>query len=225
MTTTTPPGKIIYPESDGKPLSDNTKQFELITVIHGNIDTLVPDFVAGDLSWFPVRGKPKINKAPDVMVALGRPKGHRRSYRQWEEENIAPQVVFQIASPSNSRKELEETKLEFYQDYGVEEYYIYDPDRVQLKGWRRQGKRLEPIESMLGWVSPQLGIRFEIIEDDLKLFFPDGEPFATYRELMARVELERQQKELERQRADRAEERAAQLAARLQELGIDPDSL
>jgi len=91
--------------------------------LQGNLDALVPDFVAGNLLWYPVEGRPYISVAPDVMVALGRPKGDRRSYLQWQEDNIAPQVVFEIASPSNTRTELEDTKLTFYQDYGVEEYY------------------------------------------------------------------------------------------------------
>ena len=272
---------IIYPESDGKPLSDNTKQFELITVIQGNLDTLVPDFVAGNLSWFPIEKQTGINVAPDVMVVLGRPKGHRRSYRQWEEENIPPQVTFEIASPSNTRQELEGKKLEFYDTYGVQEYYLYDPDRLHLKGWIRQGKQLQPIVSMWGWVSPRLGIRFERIDNDLKLFKPNGEAFATYRELTerarraeARAEIERQRAELaevrareseqlkqfeqqradserqrareaeakareseqlkqfeqqradsERQRAQEAEAKAAHLAAKLVELGINPDDL
>jgi hypothetical protein len=37
-----------------------------------------------DLLWYPVRGQPRLRMAPDVLVALGRPKGYRGSYRQWE---------------------------------------------------------------------------------------------------------------------------------------------
>jgi Uma2 family endonuclease len=44
--------------------------------------------------------------APDVMVVFGRPKGERRSYRQWQEGNIAPQVVFEILSSGNTLKEM-----------------------------------------------------------------------------------------------------------------------
>ena len=36
------------------------------------------------------------------MVVFGRPKGRRGSYRQWEEDNIPPQVVFEILSPGNN---------------------------------------------------------------------------------------------------------------------------
>jgi Uma2 family endonuclease len=91
---------IIYPESDGKPIADNTKQFELIVEIKKGLNLLFINnpqvFVAGDLFWYPVEGQSKIVTAPDVMVAVGRPKGDRGSYKQWEEDNIAPQVVFEI---------------------------------------------------------------------------------------------------------------------------------
>ncbi|MFM6401801.1 MAG: Uma2 family endonuclease, partial [Planktothrix sp.] len=43
---------IIYPESDGKPMADNTKQFRWIVVIQQNLDWMFADnpnvFVAGD---------------------------------------------------------------------------------------------------------------------------------------------------------------------------------
>jgi Uma2 family endonuclease len=116
--------EIFYPESDGKPIADNTKQFECITKIKGNLDILFEDdvnvFVAGDLLWYPVEGEPKIRNAPNVLVTLGRPAGHRGSYQQWKEENILPQVVFEILSPSNRYAEMID-KHKFYEKYGVQE--------------------------------------------------------------------------------------------------------
>ncbi len=101
---------IIYPESDGQPMADNTKQFELIVLIKKNLDLIFANnpnvFVAGDLLWYPVEGKPNLRKAPDVMVAFGRPKGDRGSYLQWQEDNIPPQVVFEILSPDNTHREM-----------------------------------------------------------------------------------------------------------------------
>jgi hypothetical protein len=52
-------------------------------------------------------------------------------------------------------------KFQFYERYGVEEYYIYDPDELTLEGWQRQGNQLVDIARMSGWVSPRLGIRFD----------------------------------------------------------------
>jgi Putative restriction endonuclease len=193
------PPVIDYPSSDGKPLADNTIQFGLIATIHGALDALLPDaFVAADLLWYPVEGDNKCKRAPDVMVAFGRPKGDRRSYLQWKEGNIAPQVVFEIASDSNTIEELEGDKFRFYQKYGVEEYYLHDPERHTLKGWLRQGSELKPIAQMQGWVSPRLKVRFELVNGLLQLFRPDGERCATYAEIVA---LKRQ----ERERAERAE--------------------
>ncbi|NEO89043.1 MAG: Uma2 family endonuclease [Moorea sp. SIO3G5] len=201
---------IFYPESDGKPLADNTLQFELITTIKYGLEALFKDdpnvFVAGDLLWYPEQGQPKINQAPDVMVVVGRPKGHRRSYKTWVEDNINPQVVFEIASLTNTIKELEDDKLKFYRTHGVEEYYLYDPNRAKLKGWLRSAEKLEPIPQMLGWVSPRLGIRFELVGSDLVLYYPNGERFATYLEIIELKDLAQQQAEQERQRAEQAEE-------------------
>jgi Uma2 family endonuclease len=86
-------------------MADNTKQFRWIVVIKENLELLFADnpqvFVAGDLLWYPVEGDNAIRQAPDAMVVVGRPKGNRGSYRQWEEGGVAPQVVFKILSPGN----------------------------------------------------------------------------------------------------------------------------
>ena len=164
---------IIYPDSDGKPIADNTKQFRWISIISNNLDSLFTNdemvFVAGDLLWYRVEGSPKIRQAPDVMVAFGRPKGDRGSYKQWEENNIAPQVVFEILSPGNTKKEMSK-KLLFYDCYGVEEYYIYDPDKNELSVFLPLEKNLEIIGSMDNWVSPRLGIRFDMFGEELQLY-------------------------------------------------------
>ena len=84
---TTP--EIIYPDSDGQPMADNTKQYQWIVKIKENLEILFasnPDvFIAGDLLWYAVEGNPKIRQAPDVLVVFGRPKGDRGSYQQWKE--------------------------------------------------------------------------------------------------------------------------------------------
>ncbi len=187
LQTEKTPDEIIYPESDGKRMADNSKQFRKITTIEGNIEILVANdpnvFVAGDMLWYPVEGRPDIRQAPDVMVAIGRPKGDRGSYMQWKEANIAPQVVFEILSPGNRKQEMDE-KFAFYDRYGVEEYYLYDPDRGRLRGWLRNSDgSLQIIARITGWRSPRLGIRFEMDGLELQLFFPDGRLFRSMVEL------------------------------------------
>src|SRR5712691_5568297 len=114
-------------------------------------------------------------------------------------------------------------KFRFYERYGVAEYYLYNPDTGELSGWQRQGDTLEEIEPMAGWVSPRLGVRFEIETDVLQLYRPDGERFATYVELMEQREQEHQRAEQEHQRAEQEHQRAESLAARLRALGIEPE--
>ncbi len=212
--------EIIYPDSDGQPMADNTKQFRWIVLIKENLELLFAEelevFVAGDLLWYPVEGHPEIRVAPDAMVVFGRPKGDRGSYRQWEEDNIAPQVVFEILSPGNRLKEMAR-KLQFYQRYGVEEYYVYDPDDNELEGFQRQEGNLELIEEINGWVSPKLGIKFVMTTETLEIYRPDGRKF------LSSLELE-QQRQKEAQRAEQANQRAEQLAAQLRALGIDPEA-
>ena len=224
--------KIVYPDSDGLPMSDNTLQFRWITTIQGNLDDLFRDdpnvFVAGDLLWYPVEGSNRIRSAPDTMVAFGRPKGYRGSYLQWLEEGIAPQVAFEILSPGNRLADLI-AKFQFYDRYGVDEYYIYDPDKIELTGYLRDNGALRVIDEMHGWTSPRLGIVFELGGEELVIRRPDGRPFATYLEVCEQVELERQRAEKERRRADRNHlelESARQTVERLQQqmraAGIEP---
>ncbi len=227
-TIITPSQTIIYPDSDGRPMADNTLQFRWIVTIKEGTEALFrhdPDvFVAGDLLWYPVEGNPKIRIAPDVLVAFGRPKGHRGSYKQWEEGGIAPQVVFEILSPGNRPAELI-WKFRFYQRYRVEEYYVYDPDRGLLDGWLKTGRLLKRIRKMAGFVSPRLRIRFEPGEgpDNLVIIRPDGNPFLTYVQLMEQFEAECQRAEAERQRAEAERQRAEQYLAKLRELGVEPE--
>ena len=236
-----------YPESDGEPMAENTEQYEWLVKIKENLEILFAQdprvFVAGDLFWYPVPDRRIAGPvAPDVMVAIGRPKGRRGCYKQWEEDGIAPQVVFEILSPANSLKEMAD-KLAYYDTYGVEEYYVYDPSANTLEIWLRQEGRLRRMSHLKGWVSPRLGIRFALSGETLEIFDPQGQPFLTSVELAARLRdeagraaQERARAEEERARAEeeracaaqeraRAEQehaRAEQLAERLRALGFEP---
>ncbi|NJK69306.1 MAG: Uma2 family endonuclease [Microcoleus sp. SU_5_3] len=233
---------ITYPDSDGQPMADNTKQFRWIVRIKENLEILfatVPDiFIAGDLLWYPVEGNSKIRQAPDVMAVNGRPKGDRSSYKQWEEDNIPPQVVFEILSPGNTSTEMTK-KLLFYQRYGVEEYYVYDPDSVELTGSMRSHDRLEEIDNMNGWVSPLLGIRFELTPDTLEIYGPGDRRFLTSVELdqfreqeSQRADRQQQEKQLAQQQLEeertlrqQEQQRYQALIELLREKGIDPQQL
>jgi Uma2 family endonuclease len=213
--------EVIYPDSDGKPMADNTKQFRWIVTIKENLEWLFADdpnvFIAGDLLWYPVEENNKTCQAPDVMVVFGRPKGDRGSYKQWQEENIPPQVVFEILSPGNTRAEMNR-KLLFYDRFGVEEYYLYDPDQNNLSGWLRTEGFLDVIEPIDQWVSPRLKIRFDLSSPQLQIFYPDGKQFLTYTEIAQRVEQAEQ-------RAERAELQLQQTARKLLQSGMTAEQV
>ncbi len=203
-----PPGPILYPDSDGKPMADNTKQARWIATLWGNLSILFSQaadvFVAMDLLWYALEGHPDVQAAPDVMVVFGRPRGDRGSYKQWEEGDVPVTVAFEILSPSNTPQEMAD-KLAFYDEHGVEEYYVYDPDRNQLEVYRRKGTVLRRVRGNKALVSPRLDIRFDLSGPEMVVYYPDGEPFLTHEELA----VERQR---DRQRAEDAEGRSARMA-------------
>jgi Uma2 family endonuclease len=221
---------IHYPDSDGQPMADDTRHFSWIVLIKENLEALFRDrddvFVAGDLLWYPVEGRPDIRRAPDTLVAFGRPKGDRGSYRQWEEDGLAPQVVFEVRSPANGFKEMLE-KLEFYDTYGVEEYYMYNPDPEynDLAGFQRLGERLRSIDAMNGWVSPRLGIRFDTSGEALRIFCPDNEPFRSHQELWKIVEQARREQEAMHASHQHVNQQVTWMEAKLRELGVEPEAL
>lgn len=212
MTSTKPEqSTVIYPDSDGQPMADNTKQFRWIVTIKENLELLFRDrpdvFVAGDLLWYPMEGDNTLRQAPDALVVFGRPKGDRGSYQQWKEADIPPQVVFEILSPGNRPAGMLR-KFKFYERYGVQEYYIYDPDDIELMGWQRRDHKLISVDDMDGWISPLLQIRFVLGVTELEIYRPDGRQFLTMGELEQQARDAEQQAREAEQRAIAAAERA-----------------
>ena len=210
-------------------MADNTKQFEYIVTIKEGFASLYRGeevFVAGDLLWYPVEGDNKTRIAPDILVAKGRPPGHRGSYKQWEEDGKPPDVVFEILSPGNRFGEMTR-KFQFHDRHGVGEYYLYDPDRGELSGWVRNdpGKSLEELEEMEGWTSPSTGVTFHLEGVDLALTGPGGRRFLTYAELEEQRDAAQKERDVAKRERDaalehakQAEARAARLEAKLREL-------
>jgi Uma2 family endonuclease len=221
-----PRDAIQYPESDGKPMSDNTLQFEWIQLLSGNLAALFRDrgdvFVGGNLLWYPVEGFPKIRQAPDTFVVFGRPKGYRGSYLQWEEDEVPMTVVFEVRSPNDSDRMMRQ-KRNFYDRYGVEEYYLVDPQENTLQVYRRPtaDDLLGPVRLVDGVVtSPRLGIRFEVGTASIAVFHPDGRPFLPVEAIEAERAREHQRADEAQRRADEAERRAVrvgELARRVQD--------
>jgi Uma2 family endonuclease len=100
-------------------------------------------FAASDLFWYWEKGNPAASTAPDVMVVKDVATHTRKSYRQWEEKE-RPCVEFEISSERTWRDDLGE-KRALYEQLGVPEYFIFDPEgeflEPKLRGYRpRKGK-------------------------------------------------------------------------------------
>jgi hypothetical protein len=102
------------------------------------------------------------------------------------------------------------TKRKFYKRYGVEEYYEYDPESGTLEVWLQQGDFFRSTIIENECKSPRLGVTLRLEESgELSIFGPDGRKFLRPVEGVIR--------------AGQAEARSERLAAKLRELGIEPE--
>jgi len=208
-------------------MAENTIQFRWLVTLQGNLNALLEDaFVGSDLLWYPTPRSDAVRMAPDILVAFGRPRGDRGSYKQWEEGGVAPQVVFEIISPSNTGPEMERKRV-FYASHGAREYYEIDPERNRMRGWLLDGELHTPVAQMDGWQSPRMRVRFRSGADEPWLEGPDGQPFRSFEEerrySRAAEETARQAEETARQAEETARqaEAAASLATERERLATE----
>ena len=152
--------EVVYPDSDGQPMADNTLQWDWMVKVVGELREMFAGqevLVAGDLLWYPVKGDAKTRTAPDARV------------------------VFEVLSPNGTREHVQD-RLERYERAGVEEYYLIDLRRNRIVGWVRGGGHLQMVYPMDGFVSPLLGLRFEG-DRALRIFAPEGRELGTPRHL------------------------------------------
>ena len=163
-------------------------------------------------------------------MAFGRPNYPRSSWRNFREDGVAPQVVFEIKSESNTLRQIAE-KRQWYDQHGVEEYYDYDPERGTFTAWARspQSGRLEQVAPSSGFKSPRLNLTFVLNGQALEIVGPDGRVLGDYVAAEHAAEVERANAEaaradaegaradaeVERRRADEAIAELAELRARL----------
>jgi predicted transposase YdaD len=81
------------------------------------------------------------------------------------------------------------------------------------------------IPQMADWVSPRLKVRFDLKENELELYRPDGERFRTYLEIAQLAEQEYQRAEQEYQRAEQSEQARSSAIAKLLALGLSVEQV
>lgn len=151
-------------------------------------------------------------RGPDIYVVLGAEPRQRHSWMIWREGGKYPNVVIELLSDSTATVD-RTTKKALYQDvWRLPNYFWFHPYTQEFKGFKLIDSEYQEIlpnaEGHL-W-SDQLELFLGIHEGRLWLFTAEGERVLLAEEALAL------QAEQERLRAER-------LAAKLRQLGVDPD--
>jgi Uma2 family endonuclease len=174
--------------------------------------------------------------APDLLAVVDVDVHERQSWVP-DHEGKGLDFVLEINVSGNRKKDFEDNVAR-YARLQIPEYFAFDVPRARLVGWRLEGARArayEPIVPQAGrWASRVLDLNLSIEEGQLR-FLDGNAPLLDAREQISRLSamlddaLRRAEdaacraddatREAERSAALRAEK----LAARLRQLGIDPD--
>ena len=224
MTTLSPnlqPTKLFYPTGDGEPVAETYDHFYVLAIVLEVLRQFLGDrqaTVLGNQFLYYAQGFPRLRTAPDIMVIFDVATGGRDNYKIWEEGQV-PAVIFEMTS-KGTRHQDEGFKKTLYEQLGVQEYWQFDPKGEwipeQLRGYRLRGEVYEPITDSQ---SQPLQLRLTVDGKLIAFYRLDtGEKLLIPDELAVALKQAETQVEQERQRADR-------LAARLRELGEDPDAV
>ena len=208
---------LVYPE-EAHSVTGTDDHLSWIILLRGNLRAVFHGqnvYIGGDIFWYPVEGEPRICASPDALAVFGRPQYNRRTWQNWHEEGLGPQVTVEVLSVVNKtaagRRELA-NKVELYQRHGVEEYIELDPDRPSIVVWLRGPSGLVRTAPLTRWVSPRLNVTFAVEPDGLNVYGPDGARFVPQEDALrqGRIDAARAQQEAARaqQEAARAQQEA-----------------
>lgn len=173
-------------------------------------------YVAGNLTVYysPNQKKSEFFRGPDVFVVLGTDPRRRRSWTVWHENGQYPNLIIELLSDSTAEVDRGEKKEIYQSIWRVPDYFWFDPVTLEFQGFQLVHGRYEALtpNSQGHLWSQELGFYLGIHDRQLRLFTENG----------SLVPL---QEEAAEERAEQAEQRAEILAAKLRELGIDPDQL
>jgi Uma2 family endonuclease len=164
------------------------------------------DFYAfGNLTIYysPHQRKSEDFRGPDFFVVLGTERKSRKSWTVWEEGGKYPNVIIELLSDSTAKTD-RGVKKEIYQDiFRTPDYFWFDPDSLEFQGFHLVDGRYEPLlPNDQGWLwSQQLQLWLGVVDRQLRFLTAAGRLVLTPQE---------------------ANER---LAAKLKELGVDPNTV
>ncbi len=166
--------------------------------------------------------------APD-LIAVVDVETHQRNRWVKSEEGKGVDLVLEITLRGDRHKDLEDN-VKRYARLGIPEYFVLDARDKRLTGYRLErpgGSSYKPIVPQGGrWPSEVLGLDLAVDSQRVR-FYHGSEPLPEADDLIDQlttmVDKQISRAEQAEQRAEQAEQRAERLAARLRELGEEPE--
>ncbi|BAZ28267.1 hypothetical protein NIES4074_06980 [Cylindrospermum sp. NIES-4074] len=220
------PKDVIFPSgdlySDEPPLESDLHRLQMTLLIQC-LEWLWQNrhdfYASGNITIYysPRQLKSHDFRGPDFFVVLGTERKPRKSWAVWEEDGKYPNVIIEVLSDSTAATD-RNLKKQIYQDtFRTPEYFWFDPNNLEFVGFVLVAGKYQPLEpNPQGWLwSQQLELFLGVEQENLRFFTAGGELVPTPKEVA----------EQEVQRAEQEKQRAERLAAKLRELGVDPDTI
>jgi Uma2 family endonuclease len=221
------PSSAELPDSDDTPVDNEDQNFipnYLLFLLEFIWATRNDGFFGIDMGIYHTTGRtPLVPVVPDGFLSLEverRKAGKSRlSYVVWEENNVVPMLALEVVSKTPGDEY--DTKAAIYAKLGVLYYVVYNPNY-----WRRdQQQPFEVYRLVGGSYQLQIGEPFWMPEVELGIgrsLYQSGD---VQREVLSWFDRLGNRYLTPEEQLDQERQRSEQLAARLRELDIDPDSL
>ena len=229
--------------SDEPPLESDL-HLQQITILIGCLERLWQErnnyYASGNLTIY--YNEEQLKKrdfcGPDFFVVLDTEKRPRKSWVVWGEQGKYPNVIVEILSDSTANIDRNKKKILYQNTFRTPNYFWFDPESLELQGFRLIAGQYQAIaanENGYLW-SEQLELYLGIFDRKLRYFTVDGQLVPTPQEAELEQRQAKEQIFLEKEQERKAKEQAIlekeqailekeRLAAKLRELGIDPETI
>lgn len=137
-------------------------------------------------------------RSPDFFFVKGVPNRERKSYVLWKEGGRFPNAIVELTSEATRAKDFGARKATYERVFQTPEYFIVEPDRITIHGWRLEEGQYRPIAPVGGKLRcEQLGldlgfypdIASSLVAPDIypRFFYPDGRLVPTSAEAFIRM--------------------------------------
>jgi Uma2 family endonuclease len=237
-----PPTDLIF--DDGVPMESNRHRIAMNVLIRSLQQGFADrnDFFVGGNMFIYYSAEQVRNRdyrGPDFFAVLDVDGTiPRQGWVVWEENGRYPDVILELQSPSTANDDTGIKKDIYERVFRTPDYFVFAPfDPNSLRGWHLDNnQRYQPlVPNEQGWLwSQSLGFWVGTWEGTIDRetatwvrFYDECGNLVLLPEEAAQqqAEQERQQTEAAQQQAEQERQRAERLAARLRELGDDPNAL